>query len=320
MAQRPGGVVGAPTPTNMLGRYSRALKDFIQDDNEIGLMRAYELGREAVTRDRGLLNFVDMHRQLVEHADAQIPPSHGRENRSLRFLSESLAAFELLHMRDQEANAALRQMNELLENEARRIAHALHDQAATMLAVIYLDLADAERETRETGERERIARIVAHLDRLRAQLRRLSHELHPPMLDHLGLVPALRSLVDGLMRNSGMRISLATPADLNLPMPTSTVAYRVVHEALNNVVRHAQANHVDIRLWLRSGRLHCAVQDNGVGFDMAPRRKHLPAKGLGLIGMRERIHALQGRLHVWSTPGRGTIVRFSLPRAQMRRA
>lgn len=310
--------MGAPTPTNMLGRYSQALRDFLQNDNESGLMRAYELGREAVMRDRGLLNFVDMHRQLVESADAQEP--YGQETRSLRFLSESLAAFALLHMRDQEANAALRQMNELLENEARRIAHALHDQAATMLAVIYLDLADAERETREAGERERIARIVAHLDRLREQLRRLSHELHPPMLDQLGLVPALRSLVDGLMRNSGLRISLATPADLNLPTPLVTVAYRVVHEALNNVVRHAQANRVDIRLWLRSGRLHCAVQDDGVGFDTAPRRKHLPAKGLGLIGMRERIHALQGRLHVWSTPGRGTIVRFSLPRVQMRRA
>lgn len=311
--------MSAPTPTNMLGRYSQALHDFLLRDDEAGLMRAYELGREAVARRRGLLNFVDMHRQLVESFDRQKPSSLGRQERSLRFLSESLAAFALLHMRDQEANAALRQMNELLENEARRVAHALHDQAATMLAVIYLDLADAERELRDDPQRERIVRIVAHLDRLREQLRRLSHELHPPVLDQLGLVPALRSLADGMTRNVGLRISLSAPANLNPPTTLAIVAYRVVHEALGNVVRHAQAHRVDIRLWLRSGRLHCAVRDDGVGFDPAPLRRRPAARGLGLIGMRERVRALQGRLHVRSVPGRGTIVRFSLPRVQVRR-
>ncbi len=312
--------MSAPTPTNMLGRYSQALHDFLLHNDESDLLRAYELGREAVARERGLLNFVDMHRRLVESIDAQIPPSVGREDRSLRFLSESLAAFALLHMRDQDANAALRQMNDLLENEARRIAHALHDQAATMLAVIYLDLADAERDARDTAQIERVARIVAHLDRLRAQLRRLSHELHPPMLDQLGLVPALRSLADGLTTNAGVRISLTAPADLRPPTALATVAYRVVHEALTNVVRHAQARHAGIRLWLRAGRLQCAVQDDGVGFDMTSLHKRFMTRGLGLIGMRERVRALQGRLHVWSAPGRGTIVRFSLPRAQVRRA
>lgn len=311
--------MSAPTPTNMLGRYSQALHDFLLHDDEAGLMRAYELGREAVARERGLLNFVDMHRQLVENIDGERPLPLGRQERSLRFLSESLAAFALLHMRDQEANAALRQMNDLLENEARRVAHALHDQAATMLAVIYLELADAERELRDDPQRARIARIVAHLDRLREQLRRLSHELHPPMLDQLGLVPALRSLADGMMRNLGLRIALSAPAGLNPSTTLATVAYRVVHEALNNVVRHAQAQRVDIRLWLRSDRLHCAVRDDGVGFDLAPLRKHPTRSGLGLIGMRERVRALQGRLHVRSVPGRGTIVRFSLPRVQVRR-
>jgi signal transduction histidine kinase len=164
-----------------------------------------------------------------------------------------------------------------------------------------------------------VARIVAHLDELREQLRRLSHELHPQMLDQLGLVPALRALTDGLTRNAGLRITLGAAQELNLPATLTTVTYRVVHEALNNVVRHAQARNVDIRLWLRSGRLHCAVQDDGAGFDMMQRRRRSAAKGLGLIGMRERIRALQGRLHVWSAPGRGTIVRFSLPRSQIRR-
>lgn len=311
--------MSTPTPTDMLGRYSQALQDFLLRDDEAGLLRAYELGREAVARERGLLNFVDMHRRLVERIDAQMPGTLARGDRSLRFLTESLAAFALLHMRDQEANAALRQMNELLENEARRIAHALHDQAATMLAVIYLDLADAGREVGDPAQSERVARIVAQLDRLREQLRRLSHELHPPMLDQLGLVPALRSLAEGLTRNGGLRITLGA-AELSLPTPLATVAYRVVHEALTNVVQHAQAQSVDIRLWLRSDRLQCVVQDDGVGFDLAQRRRRGAANGLGLIGMRERLHALQGRLHLWSAPGRGTVVRFSLPRAQVRRS
>lgn len=312
--------MSAPTPTNMLGRYSQALQDFLLRNDEAGLLRAYQLGREAVARERGLINFVDMHRQLVERIDAQIPPSVNREDRSLRFLTESLAAFALLHMRDQEANAALRQMNELLENEARRIAHALHDQAATMLGVVYLDLADAARAAADPAQRAQVARIVEHLDRLREQLRRLSHELHPPMLDQLGLEPALRALAEGLGRNAGLRIALSVTHALDLPTPLDTVAYRVIHEALNNVVRHARARQVDIRLWLRAGRLHCAVQDDGAGFDMTQRRRRAAASGLGLIGMRERVHAAQGRLHVWSMPGRGTIVRFSLPRVQVRTA
>jgi signal transduction histidine kinase len=319
MARR-GIAMSAPTPTNMLGRYSQALQDFLLRNDEAALLRAYQLGREAVARERGLINFVDMHRQLVERIDAQIPPSTNREDRSLRFLTESLAAFALLHMRDQEANAALRQMNELLENEARRIAHALHDQAATMLGVIYLDLSDAARAAADPAQRAQVARIVEHLDRLREQLRRLSHELHPPMLDQLGLEPALRALAEGLGRNAGLRIALSVTHELDLPTPLATVAYRVIHEALNNVVRHARARHVDIRLWLRAGRLHCAVQDDGAGFDMMQRRRRAAASGLGLIGMRERVHAAQGRLHVWSMPGRGTIVRFSLPRVQVRTA
>lgn len=309
--------MSAPTPTDMLGRYSQALEDFLLHDDEAGLLRAYELGREAVARERGLLNFVDMHRQLVEHMDAQTPSlPPGREDRSLRFLSESLAAFALLHMRDQEANAALRQMNDLLENEARRCARALHDQAATMLAVIYLDLADLSRESRDSTQSERIARIVAQIDRLREQLRRLSHELHPPMLDQLGLVPALRSLAEGLARNTGLSIALNASPDLHPSATLATVAYRVVHEALNNIVQHARAHNVEVRLWLRNDRLHCAVQDDGAGFDLAQRRRRIPTDGLGLIGMRERVRALQGRMDLWSMPGCGTIVRFSLPRAQ----
>jgi len=311
--------MSAPTPTNMLGRYSQALHDFLVHNDEAGLLRAYDLGREAVAHERGLLNFVDMHRRLVERVDAQMPDALGREDRSLRFLTESLAAFALLHVRDQEANAALRQMNGLLENEARRIARALHDQAATMLALIHLDLADAAREALDAAQGERVARVVQHLNQLREQLRRLSHELHPPMLDQLGLVPALRALADGLTRNGGVQVTLRA-TDLNLPTTLATVAYRVVHEALTNVVRHARANRVDVRVWLRRNRLQCVVQDDGVGFDLPRQRQRVALDGLGLLGMRERVRALEGRLHMRSAPGHGTIVRFSLPRAQGRRA
>ena len=308
----------ASAPIDMLGRYALALRDFLLHDDalyddETVLWCAYELGREAVAHDRGLLNFVDMHRQVIRDIDAQMPASSRREDRSLRFLSESLAAFALLHMSDQETSAALRQMNRLLENEAQRIAHALHDQAATMLAVIHLELADAEREASSPAQLQRVARITGQLDQLRAQLRRLSHELHPPMLSELGLVPAVRALSEGLARNADLRIALVAAADLQPPPTPASVAYRVVHEALGNIVRHARATQVDIRLWQRGDRLHGAVQDDGVGFDLAQRRRRPAAHGLGLIGMRERVRALRGSLHLWSEPGQGTIVRFSLP-------
>ncbi|TLY51352.1 MAG: sensor histidine kinase [Gammaproteobacteria bacterium] len=295
--------------------YREALADFLARVDESGLQRAYELGCEAVAAGTGLLELVALHREeaddlLNARRGASMSTLHGR---SLHFLSESLAPFALLHLQGMQANAALRQMHELMEQETGRIAQALHDQAASALSMIYLDVAEVAREASSVSLGVRLGRIVKELDRLRQHLRHFSHELRPPLLDQYGLVPAMRSLADGFARRAGLMITLAGDAEVSVPDPMATVAYRVMHEALTNVVRHARARTVELNVRVRGKHLRCTVRDDGIGFDRTRRRTNISA-GLGLIGMRERVNAINGSLRISSAPGRGTVVRVALPR------
>jgi signal transduction histidine kinase len=206
------------------------------------------------------------------------------------FLAESLSPFET-------------SQRELLEQESRRIARMVHDHTGQLLAMAYLELA----ELSEQGV-ERARRITGYLDQLREQLRRLSHEVHPQILEELGLLPALRFLSEGVAKRCRLSASVESFATGNLSPALRTAVYRVAQEALANVARHAQAKHVSVLLWRERERLHCLVRDDGRGFDVAS-----VSRGLGMIGMRERVKALHGIFEIDSARGRGTTVHVSLP-------
>jgi PAS domain S-box-containing protein len=211
-----------------------------------------------------------------------------------------------------QAQEALRRLNEAQEDVARRIAHALHDEAGQVLASVYLAVAEVAREL-SSPARERLARISQLLDQVDEQLRRLSHELRPTILDDLGLLPALEFLVEGVAKRTGLAITAKGPTDGRLPPPVETALYRVVQEALTNVTKHAQAQNVMIELRREDRTISVSIHDDGIGFEVPAVLAKRGQRGLGLIGIRERLHALGGTLQIDSQPGQGTELIVAVP-------
>jgi signal transduction histidine kinase len=196
------------------------------------------------------------------------------------------------------------------EEEARRIAHELHDEAGQLLASVHIALDDLVAQVPERVEA--VQRIHALLDRVEGQLRRLSRELRPTILDDLGLGPAVEWLAQGASERSGISITVEAPI-LRLPSAIETALYRIIQEAVTNAIRHAGARNMEIRVWQEYATVHAAVRDDGRGFDAETTMARRGDRGLGLLGMRERVDALGGQFVLQSAPGQGTEVSVVVP-------
>jgi signal transduction histidine kinase len=212
------------------------------------------------------------------------------------------------------ANAELQRSRENLvsarEEERRRLRRDLHDGVGPQLAALMLELETASDLVSDNPEASvLIAKLSERAGEIVSDVRRSVHALRPPALDELGLVGALR---EGAMRYgpSGLRVSVEDSEELkHLPAAVEVACYRVVEEALVNVVRHARASNCSIRIRLdeEAGALSVEVEDDGRGI-----RAHDKA-GIGMISMRERTEELGGRCTVEPLPGGGTLVRALLP-------
>ncbi|MEY4640387.1 MAG: hypothetical protein RLZZ227_381 [Pseudomonadota bacterium] len=209
------------------------------------------------------------------------------------------------------SGVALLKLYDVQEEVSRAIAHRLHDESAQMLAVIYLDLADIARDAPEKTA-TKIRAVVQKLDEVCEQLRSLSHELRPLILDQLGLMPGLQLLAEGVRKRSGLSILVEGRYEARLSKAVETVLYRVVQEALSNVARHAKATAAQIRLWDEGQRIYCSVSDNGTGLRM-PDAKPPVFDGLGLVGINERVAALHGTCRIHSVYGKGTELQVEIP-------
>jgi len=295
--------------------YLAALRAHLDGAGEESLARAYEIGRRALGEGLGVLGLIAVHEGAVaalvrerrlSAAGARLLAASGA------FLAESLSSFEMTHRGYQEAVVALRSMNQRLEDEARRIAHALHDDAGQLLVSVHLGL-EAATTGLPAGARARFDGVRALLDDIERQLRRLSHELRPTILDDLGLLPAIEFLARGLSERSGVPIRVVGSGRRRLPTAVETALYRVVQEALRNAVRHASAGGIELRLDHGAGGVRLLVKDDGRGFDVATTLGRRGSRGLGLIGMRERLNEVGGALAIKSAPGSGTEIWISIP-------
>src|SRR5262249_18949136 len=203
-----------------------------------------------------------------------------------------------------------RRLTERLDAEARRIAHALHDEAGQLLAAVYLAVDEIAHEA-PPGVRQRLETLHALLDEVYEELRRLSHELRPPMLDELGLVPTVEFLAEGMAKRSGLPITVDGTVGGRLAPAVEIAVCRIGQSALTNVTKHAQARQAHVLVQLVAGTLVCQVRDDGIGFD--PAASQACPRGLGLVGMRERLEALGGELCIESAPDRGTVVTARVP-------
>jgi len=294
------------------------LAEHLAGAEEVTLHRAWSLGRRAVSEGHDLLELVSLHHAALQQWLAARAPTSGSAAAGTAglpfvaaqtFLAEALAPFEMAHRQFQEAAMALRNLNQMLEEEARRIARGLHDEAGQLLVSVYLAL-DAVAHG-DPALRTRLQGVRALLDEVEKHLRRLSHELRPLILDGLGLLPALEFLAEGVSGRTGIAIEVQGPEGVRLPPAVETALYRIVQEALTNATRHARPRHVHVDVAHEPARVTCSVRDDGAGFD--PGVVANGRSGVGLVNMRERVCALGGCLDISSAPGWGTELMIEIP-------
>ena len=296
-------------------RFKAALEGYLRKPEEAALQNAYDLGRRSLAGGMGVLDMVALqHQALRAVLDGARTSEECRSilGASESFLVEGLAPFEMVHRGFRETNSALLRLNETLEEEVKRIAHLLHDEAGQLLAAVHIAIEDLARELPPPA-RERMKKVREFLVQVEEQLRQLSHELRPTILDDLGLFPALEFLAKGVSERLGLPIAVEGSGIGRFPPSIETALYRIVQEALNNVTRHAQATQVRIQLQHEVQGIRCSIRDDGIGFDVPSVLAKKGEKGFGLIGIRERLNPFKGTLQIDSTPGRGTELCISLP-------
>jgi len=207
---------------------------------------------------------------------------------------------------------------QMQDEERRHIARELHDSAGQMLAALSMNLAPLESEASKFSPDS--ARIVkeslALISELSKEVRTISHLLHPPLLDEVGLSSALRLFVEGFAERSKIRVDLEIPGDFGrLSRESETAIFRVVQESLTNIHRHSGSQTARICITHSDSYVRVEVHDYGKGISSEKRAEMESGKtGVGIRGMRERFHQLGGAVEISSTSdGKGTVVTARLP-------
>jgi signal transduction histidine kinase len=200
---------------------------------------------------------------------------------------------------------AVQSLLEGQELERKRLARELHDETGQALASILLGLKSLEQQVGT----EPVARIRELVGSALDDVRRLTVELRPPALDDFGLEPALERLTSIVAERSGIDVQLSVRSPVALPADQETAIYRIVQEALTNIVKHAGATSVSIIVMASGPSVRLVIEDDGSGFDPTKVRDG----ALGLIGVRERVAILGGRFELQSAPGAGTTIVVELP-------
>jgi len=203
------------------------------------------------------------------------------------------------------------------EEERRRIARELHDQIGQTLTAVKMNLHSVQQFCQASEAASYLKDNIEAVDEALRLVRDLSVDLRPPILDDLGLTTAIRWYVARYTKRTGLNVDVV----IDLPdenerfsREIETACFRIAQEALTNVVRHAKATQVVVRLAKEGEVLLLNVKDDGVGFDVKRLRKRAPrVSTLGLISMQERAHAAGGTIEIDSAPANGTEIRFSLP-------
>jgi two-component system, NarL family, sensor histidine kinase DevS len=244
--------------------------------------------------------------------------AHNKLGSDPRFTDEDLRLTETfagraavaVDLADRVARDALRRVVEGQELERRRLARELHDETGQALTSILLGLKHVEEAESEEEARKAAAGLREQIVETLQNVRRLAVELRPSALDDFGLAPALERLGEAFAEKSGIEVDIQANLDATrLPGEVETALYRIVQEALTNVAKHAEATRVSVVVTRRGNGVTAVIEDDGHGFGAGGGS----GEGLGLVGMRERVGLLGGRLAIESTEGAGTTVVAEVP-------
>ena len=225
------------------------------------------------------------------------------------FASRAAVAVELSQRVARDAVARVVQAQEL---ERQRLARELHDETGQALTSIILGLKPLEDALANAPARAALSELREQVVHALQDVRRLAVELRPSVLDDYGLGPALERLTDAFAERSGLRVGFHSAlGETRLPTEMEIALYRVVQESLTNIAKHANAQSVSVSVSRRASGIAAVIEDDGDGFDQRTVRK----EGVGLLGMRERLALLDGRLEIESRPGHGTTLVAEVPLA-----
>lgn len=199
------------------------------------------------------------------------------------------------------------------EHERQRLARELHDDFTQRLAVLAVDIGSLERSfLSDPSLRDQLQRLRQTAGQLANDIHNFAYQLHPSLLEHLGLEAAVRDHVDAFRRRTGLAVQYV-PREIprSLQIDAATCLYRVTQECLQNIHKHAEASEVLVRLLSTPKGAGVCIRDNGKGFALDPAEGSSP--GLGLISMEERVHLMNGRFRIRTQPGKGTEVYAWIP-------
>jgi two-component system sensor histidine kinase UhpB len=241
-------------------------------------------------------------------------------------ITQLAAALSSLVNQLDERNQQLRALSERAinaqEDERREIALTLHDDTGQLLSMLIINLERLEGQLPpETADLKGKLAVASNLARQSlASLRKIVYGLRPTILDDLGLVPAIRWIARTNLEEAGIHAEVIASDETEpiSPQITSTL-FRICQEAINNIIRHSQAQHVRIALNQQNCEIHLQVEDDGIGFDVAQASgQAISLQRLGLLGIQERAQLVGGRVNLESTPGRGTRLAVFVPMTENR--
>lgn len=282
--------------------------DSVLDDPEVEQEAARRLGARSalyvplLVRDEAI-------GVIAVHDKTGTDPRFGDADLRLAEIFAGRAAVAV-ELRQRVARDALERVLSAQEDERRRLARELHDETGQALTSILLGLRGLEEAKDPEALRANVAEVRDLVRSTLQDVRRLAVELRPKALDDFGLVAAVERLTESFAEQTGIAVEFVPNVpDRRLPPEVETALYRIVQESLTNVVKHARAGHVSIVLTQKDGSVSVVVEDDGVGFEPSRARDG----GLGLVGMRERVGLIGGRVAVESRPGAGTTFVAEVP-------
>jgi two-component system sensor histidine kinase DegS len=229
---------------------------------------------------------------------------------NIRFIDE-------LQQRAAEQERLHQQVLNAREEERKRVARELHDQIIQSLAGMNYQLTNLRGQF-SAEYRDQIVEVQSNLQQTLDDVRRICADLRPPALDNLGLVSAVRSRLRALEQQTALDVFLHVDGDPHQPLPEDVALslFRVMQEALSNILKHAQAHTVDVQIQIRQDEISLIVNDDGKGFQVPQRLGQLiEDHHFGLVGSRERLEMINGTLYVRSSPDEGTCIRACVPLA-----
>ncbi|MDP1827842.1 MAG: histidine kinase [Archangium sp.] len=275
-------------------------------DAQIGPLPGDEVGALGQALEAMRVSVREAQARVVQ-LNAGLEARVAERTRELQDLNTALATREL------ERTGLLRRVISAQEDERKRIARELHDETSQQLAALSMGL-DAAAVTAPESSRAALARLRVLAAAAISEVHRLILDLRPAVLDDLGLASAIEWCADRTLRARGVVVRCEfSGMEERLPWELETAVFRAAQEALHNVARHAHAEAVLVQVQLREGRLNLEIEDDGQGFDPASVPPPLSTgRGLGLLGMRERVESFGGTLTIDSAVGQGTRVRLEI--------